>query len=64
MIKVETNQHEAIISYRIVLIYINMETISVNEFVTLRNKHIMSYVGEEDFSSNIKLLHVLGIQSK
>jgi len=64
VIKVKTNQHEAIISYRTVLIYIDMETISVKEFVTLRNKHIMSHVGQKDFVSNIKLLHVLGIPSK
>ena len=64
MIKVETNQHEAIISHRTVLIYIDMDTISVKEFVTLRNNHIMSHVGQKDFVSNIKLLHVLGIRSK
>jgi len=61
LIKVETNQHVAVIYYRNVLIYIDVETISVRKFVTLRNKHIMSHVGQKDFSSNIKLLHVLGI---
>jgi hypothetical protein len=64
VIKVKTNQHEAIMSYRTVLIYIDMETISVKEFVTLRNKHIMSHFEQKDFVSNIKLLHVLGIRSK
>jgi len=64
LIKVETNQHVDVISYRTVLIYTDMETISVKKFVTLRNKHIMSHVGQKDFSSNIKLLNVLGIQSK
>ena len=64
LIKVETNQHVAVISYRTVLIYIDMETTSVKKFVTLRNKRIMSHVGQKDFSSNIKLLHVLCIQSK
>jgi len=45
LIKVETNQHETVISYRTVLIYIDMETISVKKFDTLRSKHIMSRVG-------------------
>lgn len=54
MIKFETNQHEAIISYRTVLIYIDMETISVKEFVTCRN--IMSHVGQKNFVYNIKLV--------
>jgi hypothetical protein len=54
VIKFETNHYEAIISYRTVLIYIDMETISVREFVTFKN--IMSRVGQKNFVSNIKLI--------